>query len=773
MRLAYAGLFLLSAGALLFQVTFLRIFSAALWYHFAFLVVSVALFGIGASGVALVLWRRDAAGEARARPLAALGFAATALGAYGGARAIPFEPFRIAQDPAQAGWFLLLDLMLAVPFFCFGSAVALALRAWPERAGRLYAADLLGASVGVLLLYFSLPALGAGGAVALAALLGAAGAWCLAAPGPWRTAAGVVAVALLLPVAWPGVLPDVRLDASKPVTADARRPGARLAFTRWSPLARVDVVESRSGPPVIYLDAGAATPVTAPRDSGAALADVGSLAPALRHGGSVAVIGPGGGVDVQNALALGARRVTAIEINPVILELVTGRYRDAAGRVFEDPRVEIARDEGRHFLARSRDRYDVIQSTLIDTWAASAAGAYSLSENYLYTVEAFSTFLDRLAPGGLLSVTRWYYEAPRLASLARETLARRGVAEPSRHVMVIEQQLRTTLLVKNTPFTPGESARLRDFAGRVAGRVVQHDPNAPSDANFFGVFLAASDPRPFYRATEFALHPVHDEAPFFFQLARWSRLSAAPLAGYTGDNVLEPQALPAAQLVLVAALVISLALSAVLLAVPLAARAVPREGRGRWLAYFGALGVAYIAVELAIMQRLALLLGHPTYSVTLTLFAILLFSGLGAARADAIHRPAGAAAVRLLPPLLAVLLFTAFALPGLVAAWLPYALPVRVLLALLVIAPAAFLMGMPFPLAVRALGARRPGLVAWGWAANGCGSVVGSVLSVMGAMLMGFTLVLGIAAAVYAGALLLLARAPEGGAVADGLSEAA
>lgn len=770
-RSAYAGLFLVSAGALLFQVTFVRIFSAAIWYHFAFLVVSVALFGIGASGVALALWRNGDAREAGphdagardagARGLAPLLFAVSALGAYLGVYATPFSPFRILQDPAQVGWFLLLDLLLALPFFFFGLTVALVLRAWPERAGRLYAFDLIGAAAGVLLLFFALPVLGARGAVALSAVLGAVAACLLAPAGRMRLVSAVTGLAMLPLVIRPELLPDVRLDASKPVTSEAAQPGARLAFTRWSPLARVDVVEKPGSPPMIFLDAGAATPITAWRDAGVAVGDVSSLASTLRRDAWVAVIGSGGGEDVQNALVLGARRVTAIEINPVILELVTGRYREAANNVFTDPRVEVVRDEGRNFIARGGARYDIIQSTLIDTWAASASGAYSLSENYLYTVEAIGSFLDHLAPEGLLSITRWYYEAPRLASLVREALVRRGVEHPERHVMVIEQRLRSTMVVKREPFTADESAVLAEFAELAPGRGVQHDPGAPSNSNFFGAFLRARDPRPFYRATDFALHPVTDDSPFFFQMTRWSRLRVDALAGFTGRGVLDPTALPVAQIVLIAALALALLLSVALLATPLMARAVPRAGRWRWLAYFAALGIAYIVVEVVLMQRLALLLGHPTYSVTLTLFAILLFSGLGATWVDRLVAPAATLARTLLPALLAALLFTAFLLPRLVPMWLPLTLPVRVALALAVIAPAAFVMGMPFPLAIRALGARHPGLIAWGWAANGCGSVVGSVLAVLGAMLTGFTAVLVFAAAMYAAALVLLMRAPE------------
>jgi hypothetical protein len=465
-------------------------------------------------------------------------------------------------------------------------------------------------------------------------------------------------------------------------------------------------------------------------------------------------------VDVQNALALGARRVTAVEINPVILDLVTHRYRDRVGGVFSDPRVRTVRDEGRSYVARSRERWDVLQITLIDTWAASASGAYSLSENYLYTTDAMRSFLEHLKPGGLLSITRWYYETPRLTSLVRAALTRLGVRDPSRHVVVLEERLRSLMLAKREPFTPGEAAAIRAFASRSGARILQHDPLSPSDSSFYGAFLGAGDPRRFYAATDFALSPVSDESPFFFQMTRWSRVRLSALGRFTGRAFLEPLALPVGQIALLAALALALLLSLALLAVPLAARAVPRQGRWRWLGYFFGLGVGYIAVEVVLMQRLALLLGHPTYSVTLVLFAILLFSGLGAAWSDARRASAQAQAMPLLVALLAALAFVAFALPALTPGWLAHPFPARVALALAVVAPLAFLMGMPFPLGVRALGPSGSARLPWGWAANGCGSVLGSVGAVLGAMVSSFAAVLVGAALVYAGALALLARAP-------------
>ena len=758
-RSVRAGIFLISAATLLFQVTFIRIFSASIWYHFAFLVVSVALFGFGASGVALSLFPDRARDPLRRSGAAAL-FALAAIGAYLGTTAVPFSPFLILTDPIQVLYFLIYDLLLLIPFFFSGSAVALILRGWPARAARLYALDLVGAACGTLLLFAALPALGARGAVALAAVLAASSAWLMAVTPRTRLALATLFVALLPLVIWPRALPDIRLDDSKAVVQIERRPGAKRVFSAWSALARIDVVEQPAANPMIFIDAAAATPVAPPQLPGDARADLSTLAFALHERPSVAVIGPGGGIDVQNALALGAREVTAVEINPVIIDLVTHRYRELTAGVFEDPRVRLVRDEGRSFVARSNRRFDILQITLIDTWAASVSGAYSLSENYLYTTEAFTSYLEHLESGGSLSITRWYYEIPRLESLARAALARLGVRDPGRHVAVVGQSVRSVLIVQREPFSEAQTAALRAFASQ-PGRRLLHDPYAAPQQTVYDALLEMPDPRPLFENSELALDPVSDDSPFFFQLTRWNRLRPDVLKNFSSASFLDPLALPAGQIALVTALALGLLLSVVLLAVPLARRAVPREGRWRWLAYFLALGVAYIVVEVVLMQRLALLLGHPTYSVTAVLFAILLFSGLGSAWSDRWRgtpaRLGGALAVAV--P--AAILLVTFAVPPIARALMALPLPARMSCAMLVIAPLAFLMGIPFPLGIRVLAGRGGATIPWAWAANGCGSVLGSVCAVLGAMLWSFSAMLLAAGAIYALALLGISRVRE------------
>ncbi|HXV12587.1 MAG TPA: hypothetical protein VEC56_00140, partial [Candidatus Krumholzibacteria bacterium] len=449
-----------------------------------------------------------------------------------------------------------------------------------------------------------------------------------------------------------------------------------------------------------------------------------------------------------------------IEINPIIIDLVTNRYRDYVGDAFHDPRVRLVQDEGRSCIARSRERFDVIQITLIDTWAASVSGAYSLSENYLYTTEAFAEYISHLSDGGLLSITRWYYEMPRLVALARAGLEETGVEAPAHHVLVVHEKIRALLLVKHSPFTPDEVARAREYA-HAMGWTVAHDPVQPAPNAPYTNLLTAPDPTTIFKDADVALHPVRDDSPFFFQMTRWKSVKLDALRNFGGVGFLEPLAIPVAQIALLGALVISLVLSAVLIAVPLVVkkgRAVPRENRWTWLVYFLCLGLAFIVVEVVLMQRFALFLGHPTYSVTVVLFAILLFSGLGAAWSDRRGGTPAEVAKPVMYWLPIAIVALAFVVPIVLQKLIGLPHAARLVIAVAMIAPVAFLMGVPFPLGIRAIAATGGKHVPWAWAANGCASVVGSVCAVLGAMVWNFSTMLLIAGAIYVLALVVLAR---------------
>jgi hypothetical protein len=411
----------------------------------------------------------------------------------------------------------------------------------------------------------------------------------------------------------PGRLPDVRVDSSKPLIEKVDQLGGKVAFRAWNALSRIDVVEHPEMPPMILIDAAAQTDIWPPREDTPGLrSDISTLPYQMRSGASVIIIGSGGGKDVQGALALGARAVTADEMQ---------------------------------FVRAYAKRFDM---------------------------------------------------------------------------------------------------------------QVHHDPVSPEGGTFYDVFLAAPDPRQVEGRSPVAIHPVSDDSPFFFQMSRWRNLSLKSLQTFTGRSFLEPLALPVGQIALLTALGLGILLSIVLLAIPLAARSLPRAGRYRWLGYFFGLGLAYIIVEVVLMQRFTLFLGHPTYSVTTVLFAILLFSGLGSAWSGT--RRGTAAAMPLLFALPAALLVLTFAVPPITRELIGLPLSARLPLAIGFIAPIAFLMGMPFPIGIRTASAESAAHIPWAWAANGCASVIGSVCAVLGAMVWSFSAMLVAASTIYALVLLGLAR---------------
>jgi hypothetical protein len=355
--------------------------------------------------------------------------------------------------------------------------------------------------------------------------------------------------------------------------------------------------------------------------------------PSAASGGFTAlVIGPGGGRDMASALVFGARRVDAVEINPIIAnDVMRDRFREFSGAIYDHPRVRVFVDDGRSFVGRSRDRYDVIQASLVDTWAATAAGAYTLTENTLYTVEAFEDYLGHLTDHGVLTITRWTVDGLRLVSLAQEVCERHRWHCPSRIVLVRHRNV-LTFLMKRTPFTPDEVTRLAGAASRL-GFTILYAPSLPVDprdqvdgattADYARLILSEERHR-FYDAYPQDIRPTTDDRPFFFHTTKLrDQLGVA-----FGRSMLFGNGLSA----LLTLMGISGALVALFVLAPLVLAGGDRpRGWLTWLAYFGALGAGFMLIEVAVLQRFVLLLGHPVYSLTVTLFSLLLGTGLGAA----------------------------------------------------------------------------------------------------------------------------------------------
>ena len=781
------GLCLLAAATLALEVALTRVFALAQGYHFAFVAVGIALLGLGASGSLLAVLGPGLARAAALRWASALGFGASAAAAYGLAGGLPFDSYRLAAEPGQVALAALTYLALALPFFWSGLAVASTLEAQPARAGLLYSANLVGSAGGCLLALVLLPLAGAGGAILLAAALGAAAAVGFAGTARQRTLAGLAVLALALPaiLARPGTL-EPRLSPYRGLSQALRLPGAEVVWSRWNSFSRVDLVQARalrSAPGLslsytgtlpaqmaVAVDGDNLQPVSLVPPEGAEFLDYTPAAAAylLRPAPAVLLL-EGGNSDLLLALRSGARVVVDVRANPLAREAAEAAYALAGvgwspGR---DARIEPVESAPRGYLRRTRRQFDVIQLGLAEGFRPVTAGAFSLAEDYSHTVEAFEECYRHLAPGGVLVATRWLQVPPsedlRLFALAIQALRQLGVQHPEAEVAVLRDYQTLTLFVRAGGLGADDVARLLAFADARSYDVV-YAPGAPeSAANRYHVlphaehrrtFLAVLSPydgRQLEESYPYDVRPPTDDRPFFGSLFRWRQ---APEVLRLMGKTWQPFG-GAGYLVIVGLLVLTVVTGSSLLTMPLLLRrpAPPSTAaRGPSLARtticFGALGVGYLGVEIPSMQKLILVLDQPTYAVAVVLASLLLWSGIGSLASEALVRRLGGRVA--LAALVACLLAYQLGLSQVVGAILGLDLAPRLVAVALLLAPAGFLMGVPFAAGVRALGRRRPDLVPWAWAANGFASVTCSVLAAMLALAAGFSAVLAAATVAYA-----------------------
>jgi hypothetical protein len=537
-------------------------------------------------------------------------------------------------------------------------------------------------------------------------------------------------------------------------------------FEQWSPVSRVAVFApqgARSGRPRMRVtnDAGAPTTLHA-FDGNWSTADWVFMAPSniglhLRPDGDSLIIGSGGGMDVLSALRFGNRRITAVEINPVIAGLVTGRYADYIGHIFEDPRVTLHVQEGRNFAAGSKDRYDLITITMIDSWAGAAAGAYMFSENTLYTYEAVRDYYEHLKDDGILSISRYYTwdEALRIANTYLSYLSDQGIRDPQQQVLVVVEPhrvyRRATLLLRKGPFSAAEVQSVAEHAGR-NGYTVLHAPfvvpphvqeGRPAGEFFRKVVLAGPDDRAALLANyRRDVRPSTDDRPFFFFMDRFSDL----LDSERSDHPARRLALPILYFVflLFAALAILTVFLPLWLRRDLAIRDIPQ--RTRILLYFAGIGVGFMLIEISLIHRLTVFLGHPTYSFVVVLFSILLASGIGSLLSERLPEkrlPVLLAVVVLMVALVATAIYDK--LTSLM--WLEF--PSRVAVSIALLAPVGLLLGMCFPLGIRWARRAHDHLIPWAWAVNGVFSVFAAAASLVVAINFGLKFMMLAGAACY------------------------
>jgi spermidine synthase len=772
-KILLAGLALTSFSALLLELALTRLFSVVLFYHFAFLAISIALLGLGAGGVSAYLLKSKLV-RTDTRSLAARLCMANSAVIVGMLEIVLRVPVALQVSWSNFGRLTALYLAAAVPFFLTGLLFAVVFARESRRIPRLYGADLCGGALACLAVVPLLNWVGGPNVVLVAgATMAAAGTfWAESRSG--RRNAGLLTLALvaLIGANYSGRLIDV-------VYAKGMfRDPAQVEFARWNALSRVEV-DRQGQAKVAVIDEDANTFIMSAEVSRwhdtewekDLMSAPPALANILRPRGEFAIIGPGGGVDVLRAVANGSPSVTGIEINPIIATtIMRERYADYSQHLYQRPDVHIHVTDGRSFLRSTKQKFDVVQMTLVDTWASTAAGAFALSENNLYTVEAFREYFDHLKPDGMIAITRWEFrhprEALRVVAVAMEALHRLGVTNPARNFMVASQGsldedgIPVVVLAKKSPFTPAEEDAVSAHLDKYPQLESLYLPSDP-EKNPFSDLIASNDPYTFARGYPYNTAPVTDNAPFFF-----FTLKLGQILGEQASHAGIDWKVNIGVLVLLLVLGISSVAVLTFLILPLALKS--RKGRQSPvpLLYFVAVGLGYILVEIAFIQRFVLFLGHPTYALTVVIFLLMLSSGAGSlfSRLWLPHTDLGWVPLTLV---IVTLLANVFFLPSRLAALVGMTFGYRLLVSGVLLVPLGFVMGMPFPTGLRALAAlpapefpagqhASDNAVEWAWAMNAAASVLGSVLAMVIAIQFGLTITLACGTAAYVLALLLM-----------------
>jgi len=774
---------LAAAATLVWEVLLTRVSALRLAFHFSFLVVSNALFAVGVAGVVLTVARARTAGNERlwaARACAALAASLPLTYAFLLEWEVPAQ-FRLSDVSSSLG-LAAFNAVAAVPFLFGGAAIGLLLQASAARVHRVYAADLLGAALGCIATPFVLWGAGAGGALAASVALALLATAALSRDGGRGRIAAAALAALTLAAA-------PFLDARYPVPSKTELQitaetsfiaGDERLSSRWSALSRVDVDripdDERSlflrtpGVPMprperqafLMQDGSAGTYIHDYTGTPEALdglrRSLYALGATVFEPDSVFIIGAGGGDDLWAHKASGTGRIKAIELNRAIIDVHEGLLADWSRDLLETPGVDLVHGEGRSMLLAETERFDMLQMSGIDTWTALQSGAYMLAENFLYTRDAVRDMFGVVDEDGAVQVTRFSgdKEALRLLATFREVHAEVGEGEFRRSVACVPAGSFLSVLAKRTPFTDDEVRRLDAFLERAGVPAVVH-PRQPG-IGALDAFVRSETPDRFITEYPFDIRPVGDDRPYFFHFHRWNDLGLARRSIDAPTTVTQGN-----PLFLLGQLAFAAVLAALLLAPALrsalsgpgggGADAPPRGALAlSALGYFGGIGAGYVVLQVALLQKLVLLVGHPLHSLTVTLFTMLLGTGAGAFLSRrAFSGDAPARRLWAVPiGLAAVTAGLALGSEDLFAWAIPRSDAIRFAIAAGIVAPIGLLLGIPFAHGIEAVERHTPALVPWAWAANAATTVVGSIVAVVVSINFGFDAVFGLGVALYA-----------------------
>jgi hypothetical protein len=790
-RVVLPLIFFASLASLSYEITLMRVFSISLWYHFAFMVISIAMLGIAASGTFLSVF--PDLKDIRKLPAYALLLAAAIPASYLLANAIPFDPARLSWDRMQLLLISLYYVILSVPFFCFGLIVSTAYCAISREANAVYASDLVGAGAGSLAVFWLLSLGGPEKSVFIISSLLATGLLSLGDRKVRVLALLFLAANMTLLFINPQFIRP-RISPYKPLALAMKFPGAEHLGTYYSPYARVDLFKSpaaRFAPGLSFkyldplpeqtglaVDASEIYATTDEQDKDR-LTFIrylpSSLAYHLARKDDVLIIEPRAGLAVLTARQFGAKNIYNVDSNPLVIQAVSEYGREQGSKIYEE---NTWTGLGRTWLGQRGEQFDVIDLSLMGSFPSASFG---FAEDYRFTVEAFTEYLSHLKYDGFLSLNLYIIPPPRTELRLLATLVQAAgdmeVKDIARHIAVIRSWDTLTVLVKRSALTAEDIRRIKDFAREMRFDLVYYPGIRPEESNIFIKMQGNDYAEAFKRLLDpgartqfiddylFDIRPVSDERPFFHYYLKLKNIRAIyRLIGEKWQYFFEEGYL--LPLIFVQVLIISV----VLVLLPLARKKSKEENFLRKaaklakkrrndtllpLTYFALLGLAFLFVEVAFIQKMALALENPAYAAGAVITSVLISSGLGSLvskRVGALRTP------RTILILAGIILAYSAALPAIIVAISRFPLSTRIIVTVLSVMPAGVLMGIPFPLGITTLGRTTPSLIPWAWAVNGCFSVLSPVLATMLALTAGFNVVLMAGAGMYLCAYLIARR---------------
>ena len=778
----YLGLFFVAFSGLALEVTLVRLLSVTTWYHLAFFAISTAMLGMTAGATRVYLRPKVFCQENLEKAVSsscihfALSIPVTLL-------LLCLVPLDLYGSVMSLFALLITTVACALPFYFAGTIISAVLTKHNLPIGKLYASDLIGASLGCLFVLGGLEIFDAPSLILLCSCTSAVAAVCFTQrKSPlWQRRVGIGLFLLFL---FAGVTNSLTTSGIRPVIVKGRyvEPANNYYCERWNSFSRIAVFEKTHRPPQYWgpsplapkepidqyhmnIDGMAGTTMrkfNSKQDIDHLRYDVTNIAYYLGRTGKACIIGFGGGRDIQSACLFGHKYIKGIEINPIFVGLLQGDFRDFAG-LADRPEVTLITAEARSYLSQRPEKYSIIQMSLIDTWAATGAGAFSLSENSLYTVEAWKLFLDRLENNGIFTVSRWHSpknigETGRVMSLAVATLLRLGVQEPSKHLALITADRTSTLLVSPQPLTRDDVSKLVKTCEELRFQAVYLPGQPPAEHLLYSIVAAQTLDQlsGAISAAELNCSPPTDENPYFFNMLRFSNIRAA---FSLSDGVVRGNLI--ATLTLLGLLLTLLILAIGTIVLPLALRTcfginrtAPLQTFWPGAVYFALIGSAFMLTEIALIQRLTVFLSHPLYALGILLFTLIASTGIGSFVSDRL--PLTRSPWLYVYPVLTAgcLLGLSFLLNALLATMVNASILLKIVTSIAVIFPVGLLMGLFFPTGMRLAKSVSSAETPWYWALNGIFGVLCSALAVLISIYVGISTNLYIAAVCYAAVLI-------------------